>query len=241
MNHIVKKAQLSAMILATGILSLAFSNCVSKSRTTSNESTSVSEFEINNDKTKLCMMEQEYKGNNIAEIPMISYDGSQPALAVYGRKNPEIEMINNEIKNGIMQLYNGYRDAEDENEWIEIKTYPFTSKRLIQFIITSVMLPDYGTDGDLMSFNFDKVNNERIYVETALERLGIDKEFIEKSVQKLFLPSYGKQYVGKVEIAGFRLINDNTTEFFLKMFITNPDADPWDGFSAIYIHQRLRL
>lgn len=176
------------------------------------------------------MMEQNYEGNNIVEIPMIMYDSDQPWLAEYGGKHPVLEMINNHIKANLLQTYNDFNGFNDSDDFqIEIKTYPFTDKRMIQLIITQILYPNYGTEGDIMSYNFDKDNNERITLDAMFERLNISQDAIEKGAKNSFVSERGKEYVDKVEVQGFRYIDDNSADFFLKIFVINPDADPWDG------------
>lgn len=234
MIKIVEKYRSSVMFLGVFFLSVAIISCGGKSQSTDKKTASDTEPAIDNSQTEISMIVQEYNEDNIIEIPMISYDGQQSALTRYNGKNPEIEMLNNDIKNGITQEYNNFRDDE-EGFWMEIKTYPFTNKHMIQFVMTSILLPNYATEGNIVSYNFDKVNNEWISVDTALERLGIDQTFVVKDAKRRFVPGNKNEVVDKIEVAGFRYINKEVTEFFLKIFVENPDADPWDGFfSYIY-------
>lgn len=223
------KKRLSALFLGTCIFFASFS-CSNTQATSKQEQT-----KIDNSDTNVSMIVQEYEGDNIVEIPMISYDGQQPALAEYEGKNPEIEMINNDIKANVLQKYNDFAETSGE-DWLEIKTYPFTNDRMIQLVITYAVFPAYGTDGDIMSYNFDKENNEWVSIDAALSWFDIPRSFVEDEAKKLFSGNENEQ-VNKVEIAGFRYIDNDTVEFLLKLFIDNPDADPWDGFFS-YIYRR---
>lgn len=177
----------------------------------------------------ISMMEQNYEGNNIVEVPMIMYDSEQPWLAEYGGKHPELEMLNNDIKANVLRMYNDFEDSDEKDFWIEIKTYPFTNKQMIQLVINQIMYPNYGTEGDIISYTFDKVNDEWIGLGAMLERLNISQNVIEEGATNSFVSEQGNEYVDKVEIQGFRYIDDNSADFFLKIFVINPDAEPWDG------------
>ena len=184
---------------------------------------------INNDDTFVDMMEQNYERENIVEIPMIMYDGQQPTLAEYGGKNPEIEMLNNDIKANLMLPYNDFEDSDDKDSWIQIRTYPITNNQMIQLIISNMLCPNYGTDGDIVSYNFDKTKNEWVGLDTVFEQLGISRNTIETGAKNAFVPEYEGEYVDNVEVQGFRYINGDSVDFFLKIFVINPDADPWNG------------
>jgi len=229
MHNLVKRFRIFVLFF---VIYFSAYNCGGKPQSTANGSAPESTPVIDNSETTVSMMTQEYDKSNIAEIPMISYDG----------KNPVIEMLNNDIKQGIQQKYNSFVNAPEDDMWIEIKTYPFTDKRMIQLIITDIIYPNYGTDGDIVSYNFDKDNNEWISVAIALERLDIDNKFVEKGVKRLFVPSNEEEQVDNIEIAGFRYIDSNTTEFFLKIAVINPSADPYDGiFIYTYSPQKQTL
>lgn len=227
---IIKKQFLAAGVAVCTLSAILLSGCTGKSGA-QNGQTKESEITMNTRSgTYVGMMEQNYDGGNTVEVPMIMYDGEQPAFAEYGGKNPEIEMLNNDIKANVMLKCNNFRDsAEDENEWIDIRTYPFTDNRMIQLIITYAIFPAYGTEGDIMSYNYDKENNEWIPIDKVLEQLGITQTDIEKDAKAFFVSDNKKEYVDKVEIGGFRYVNDKTTDFFLKLSVINPDAEPWDG------------
>ena len=186
------------------------------------------EITIDNSKTGISMMTQEYIEDNIAEIPYITYDGEQPALAEYGGKNPEIDMINNALKNGIQQTYLDFMENR-EGDFIEIRTYPFSSDTYIQFVITCNTYPSYGTVGQLSSYNFDKASNHFIGLDEILENSNLNRETITKDVQKLFKPETPNLSISKVEIAGF-LIENGTVNFLLDVTIDNTQAEPWSYF-----------
>ncbi len=178
---------------------------------------------IDNSKTAIGMMTQEYIGDNIAEIPMIFYDGLQPSLKDYNHKNPEIELINGEIKNGIQQTYNNFN--KKGKDWIEIKTYPFTSKRYIQFIITSTVFPNYGTDGSVCSYNFDKSKNKWISIEEILKDMKLTKGELAKKVSNMYASENKTSSITKAVAKGF-LLSGKSAEILLEVNIKHKNSEP---------------
>ena len=194
---------------------------------------------IDNSETEIGIMTQEYIGDNIAEILMIKYDGGQPELEQYNWKNPEIEMINLTIKSGIQQEYNDFMNDRANNpdwyDWIEIKSYPFTSDDYVQIVMTSVIYPTYGTDGDISSYNFSKKENRWITLDDAMDDYGLTNEIITQNVKELYEPEYEGTYIKEVVAKGFLLCygTDPYTIFLLEITTDNPEAaDEWKSFYA---------
>lgn len=194
---------------------------------------------IDNSETEIGVMTQEYIGENIAEILMIKYDGSQPEFEQYNWKNPEIETINLTIKSGIQQVYNDFMNdrenaGDDWYEWIEIKSYPFTSDDYLQIVTTSVIYPTYGTDGDMTSYNFSKKENRYILLEDVMADWGFTEEIITQNVKELYVPESPSSYIKEVTPVGFlfRYATDPYTIFLLEVTVSNPDAGEWKCFYA---------
>ena len=189
---------------------------------------------IDNSSARITAMTQEYIGDNIAEILMISYDGGQPGLEQYGGKNPEIEAFNNTIKFGIQQTYNDFRDTADDVSWIEIRSYPFTGENYLQIVTTCCTYPSYGTDGDLYSYNFDLKENRFMSVDDVLEQLQLDRARVAEDVRSLVEDGYDDgTTVDDVNIAGFLIVQGPSgpvTQLLLQVNIEYPGADTWDSF-----------
>lgn len=171
------------------------------------------------------MMEEFNDGNNIAEIPMIHYEGD----------NPELMMLNNDIKANVMLPYNEFMDNKEEYESIRIKTYTFTNDGKIQFIITRAIYPNYATDGDILSYNYNKKTNKWESLEVVL---GTDMDFsYHKEIIRDKFKAIGRanESVKEIELKAYRTIDAETMEYFVKITVDNPDSDPWDGiFRYVY-------
>ncbi len=188
---------------------------------------------LNNDSSKIGVMTQEYVGNNIAEILMINYNGAQPALARYGGKNPEIESFNNAIKFGIQQRYNEFMSKQQDRDWIEIKSYPFSTAEHLQIVTTTANYPSYGSDGDIASYNFNKKENRFMALADVMEELGLDQHKLAKKVKELYVPETPSQSVEKVTATGFLVRSAPSgplTQLLLEVVIHNSASEPWKHF-----------
>lgn len=189
--------------------------------------------QIDNSQTKVGVMTQEYKGDNIAEILMIEYDGNQPPFAEFGGKNPEIEMINNNIKNGIQRTYNEFISNPNDMDWMVIKSYPFTNDKYAQIVTTSCMYPTYGTDGDLESYNFSKKDNSYITVSDEMKKFNLTNESLAEKVKSLYTPETSSMSVGEVKPKGLLFTDGPDGDFvqiLMEVTINNLEADPWKYF-----------
>ena len=194
---------------------------------------------IDNSSAEITAMTQEYPGDSIAEILMISYDGRQPALEEYGWKNPEIESLNNAVKFGVQQIYNEFTESGGEGSWIEIRSYPFTGDDYLQIVTTCSIYPSYGTDGDLYSYNFDRKANRFLSVDDALEKLKLDRESVAEDVRKMVAGYYaetgGGLTAGEVSVAGFLFVRGPSgyiTQLLVRFDLTTEDGDVWKTFAG---------
>ncbi|MDR1538169.1 MAG: hypothetical protein LBU32_09290 [Clostridiales bacterium] len=188
------------------------------------------EMEIDNLETCIGMTTQEYTGGSIAEIPIITYDGQQAALEEYNWKNPDIESINDMLKNGIQQEYNEFiTTADPDIETIEIRSYPFTTDDMLQVVVTHIQYPIYGTDGELFTINFDKVNNLAVYAEDIMAERNLTEADIAASAAELFEPESAGATISNVAVKGF-LIIDEAVSFLLEANVDYLQAETWTHF-----------
>jgi len=188
---------------------------------------------INNDSAVIGVMTQEYIGDNIAEILMINYDGSQPALARFGGRNPEIESFNNAIKFGIQQRYNEFMESDRAGRSIEIKSYPFTSEDYLQIVMTSASYPSYGKDGSMWSYNFNKKDNKFMALADVLAALGLNERMLAQRVKNMYVPEDPALAVGEVKATGFLISRGSAgpvTQLLLEVVLENYGREPWKHF-----------
>ncbi|MDR1541201.1 MAG: copper amine oxidase N-terminal domain-containing protein [Clostridiales bacterium] len=167
---------------------------------------------------------QEYKGDNIAEIPYIEYPWE---------RDDEIDAINRSLNQGIQRVYEDFIANSEDPYWMEIKSYPFTSADYLQVVVTSIEYPSYGTDGDLFSINYDKEEGRWLTVDDALKMESITSDALMHNVGRLFKPEAPTQSIGEVKIAGFLLRGAQSgyyVEFLLEITVDNSAAEPWKSY-----------
>lgn len=169
---------------------------------------------------------QEYEGDNIAEIPYIESDGEA---------NPEIESINRLLNQGIQQTYEDFMNIETDREWIEIKSYPFTSDNYLQVVVTHIVYPTYGTAGDMFSINYNKKEKRAITISDVMEMLEMNEDDLLFEVGELFEPEFPGQSLDTVDTTGFLLREGPNGQYvllLLEITLANSEGDPWKGFYA---------
>jgi hypothetical protein len=167
---------------------------------------------------------QEYKGDSIAEIPYFNYDGS---------KNPTIDSMNSLVVHGIGKTYDDFINSDHGYNWIEIKSYPFTSDDYIQVVVTHIVYPTYGTDGNLFSINYDKNTNSFITTSVAMDQLGMTQDQLLHNVGDLFKPDSSRESIQDVKLAGFLYVkgkSEEIIELLLEITVDNLDANTWKSF-----------
>lgn len=193
---------------------------------------------IDNTASLITPLVQEYEGDNIFEIMMISYDGSQPVLDEFGHKNPEIESFNSAVKFGVYQQYLDFTDQNDGESWMEIRSYPFTDERYLQVVTTSAIYPSYGTDGELSSYNFDRQQNRFLSIYEALEQLGKSEDEMVQTIAEKLDASLAHQgsvaTAGEVVLSGFLYTSSPAGQLtqLLATVEVMTDGDAWKTFYA---------
>ncbi|NLV85252.1 MAG: hypothetical protein GXY60_11860 [Spirochaetales bacterium] len=164
---------------------------------------------------RITFMTQEYKGDNIAEIPYIEYDGET---------NPEIESINRAMNQGLQRIYDDFME-DPENYWIEIRSYPFTSPDYLQVVTTCCIFPNQGHNGDLSSINYDRKAKRWISNQEILDQLGMTEDDLSYKINKLFEPELPEEKIDTVKLGGF-LIREGPEGHFVELLIEIMSTSP---------------
>jgi hypothetical protein len=176
---------------------------------------------------RITMSVQEYIGDNIAEIPYIEYDGE---------KNERIDAINRSLHQGIGQIYSDFMASRDDVSWIEIKTYPFTSEKYLQAVVTWNTYPSYGTWGDILSINFDRETGEWITNDMALTMDGLTMDGLVRAVRESYQPDIASLQIQDVELGGFVILDGNVQYLLVVSEGTDEASVPSKTFYQ-YVHK----
>jgi hypothetical protein len=190
---------------------------------------------IDNSETQIDFQIQEYGdgqyGDGPVEVPMFSYDGAQPAFDATDHKNPTLEEINLSIREELIDPLNAIPDESDD--WMEIRSYPFTSQDYLQVVSTMSVYPNYADDGDVFSWVFHRQTNEWIQAEDVYASAGLTGDALLVAVRDTFKPENEGETVTSVEPAAFMYHIDSAGTivpvFLLEIVVDNPDSEPWRG------------
>ena len=120
----------------------------------------------------------------------------------------------------------------DEVTWPDIRSYVMTDDTYMQAVSTAIIYPNYATDGEVYSYNYDKVNQREMTLEDGLKLAGVTEEELLKKVEAAYVPDYDASVYDHAELGGFRVKQDGTVDFYLKLFIKNPEADDYDEIAT---------
>lgn len=159
---------------------------------------------------------------SILEIPQIAGDDS-----------PDAQAINAALleRKAVYQVY--MDDPYQSGTWCEVAAYPVTTERYLNLALLENVYPNYGTDGDLYAWVYDRQERRSVTVEEALDLAGITEGTLREAVAEalaageLPLPLDEDSF----SIRGFRIGEGDDVTFYLQG--ANVDGaegmDPWLG------------
>ena len=159
---------------------------------------------------------------SILEIPQIAGDDS-----------PDAQAINAALLER-KAVYQVYMDAPYQSgTWCEVTAFPVTTERYLNLALLENVYPNYGTDGDLYAWVYDRQERRSVTVEEALDLAGITEDALREAVAEalaageLPLPLDEDSF----SIRGFRIEEGDDVTFYLQG--ANVDGaegmDPWLG------------
>jgi hypothetical protein len=170
--------------------------------------------------TYISLTTQEYDGTNIVEIPYIVYAED---------RNPEIDSLNRSVNQGVQMIYENFLENQSDGESIEIRSYPFTTDKYLQVVVTYITYPIYGTDGEMFSINYDREADRAM----SVLDLGLSEDELLYEVGQAFVPEVEGSLIDEVRLVGFLMHeteNGDVPELLLQIAVDTPGADVWEGF-----------
>lgn len=176
------------------------------------------------DATAHIVMDTQYYNDrgSILEIPQIAGDDS-----------PDAQAINAALleRKAVYQVY--MDDPYQSGTWCEVAAYPVTTERYLNLALLENVYPNYGTDGDLYAWVYDRQERRSVTVEEALDLAGTTEDALREAVAEalaageLPLPLDEDSF----SIRGFRIGEGDDVTFYLQG--ANVDGaegmDPWLG------------
>ncbi|NLG04834.1 MAG: hypothetical protein GX567_13540, partial [Clostridia bacterium] len=98
--------------------------------------------------------------------------------------------------------------------------------------------PNYGTYGDVYSYNYDIENQKAMTLEDGLALASVSEQELQDAVKAAFKPEGEGEEYQNAELGGFRVKNDGTVDFYLKLFIHNSLADDHDMLAVYHMSDK---
>ena len=176
------------------------------------------------DATAHIVMDTQYYNDrgSILEIPQIAGDDSSDAQAI------NAALLE---RKAVYQVY--MDDPYQSGTWCEVAAYPVTTERYLNLALLENVYPNYGTDGDLYAWVYDRQERRSVTVEEALDLAGITEDALREAVAEAL--AAGELPIPLDEdsfsIRGFRIEEGDDVTFYLQG--ANVDGaegmDPWLG------------
>ena len=165
-------------------------------------------------------MEKMYSdGYSVIEIPKIA--GSYLSSA---------ESVNADIS-AIYKIFAAYEGASSEESYCRIISYPCTTDRYINIIITVTEYPSGGSQGDFAVWCYDKVEGRQVTFKDALELAGVTTDGLISAVND-HVSKEGVMFSDVYSI-GFRLKKDGDVEFFADIYLR--ESENGEEYRKIFI------
>ena len=148
---------------------------------------------------------------------------------VANEMTPTLKELNDEL-DALAEEYQAFAQSEEHQNGMgmEIKSYPFTSERWTQVVITKLTYPAYGTSGDIVSYNYDIQNDKIITVEDAMAQFELTADTLQTGYEENAIKPFEgfAPETTDLEVQGFRLREDDSAVFYLKLSFTFADSEP---------------
>ncbi len=155
-----------------------------------------------------------------------------PYFNSFNYEDTSVASLNDRIQTELWDVV--YSTDESEVDWPEVKSYFFTDDDYLQAVSTVIVYPNYATRGEVYSYNYDKVNKRAMTNEDGLKAAGItEKELLDRAASAYTAAEESETY-DHAELGGFRIKQDGTVDFYLKVWINNDLAE---DHSEIAVYQ----
>lgn len=152
-----------------------------------------------------------------------------PYFCCNKEKNEAVEELNARISYEIMEFAMA---KEDKQEWHEICSYPVTNSKYVQVVVTYSRWPNYGTEGNLTSYNYDVANSVAMGLEEALKLCNMTFEEVFSGIEKAYVPENEGDVYDRAEYDGFFVLQNGSIDFYATIYVNNPNAEPFNRIIA---------
>ena len=167
-------------------------------------------------------VKSELLGQSVEEIPYFNSYNRQRAK--------DIDALNARISYEIMEYA---MENEQDGQWHEICTYPVSNMKYVQAAVTYSRWPNYGTDGNIRTYNFDVSGMKALDINDAYALCNMTADQLTKDIRRAYVPGNDKGKIDRIEIGGFLIKEDGSVDFYAVLYIDGTVDEPFDRIVAI--------
>lgn len=136
--------------------------------------------------------------------------------------NTAVTDLNKRIYDELYSMTNDlYTEENYDITWLEIYTERYDSDEYVQAVTTAIEYPNYATEGDIYSYNYDVVNRKAMTNQDGLDLTGITEQEMYKNIKDKYKPEYDYDEYDHSEYKGFCVLDDGTVDYYFVIYIKN--------------------
>ena len=154
-----------------------------------------------------------------------------------------INDINYDIDNLLVDMYERLSESKDKTP--EIRLITSESEKYLQVVAMYVDYPLVGSDGDVVSYNYVRDEDIRLYMSDALIRAGITLDDLKnKIIEEYYL--INEEIADNITVHGATvdgfIIEENDVIFYGNINVSEEDIDHWSYiFEYSFNEEKLRI
>jgi|GEM_PF-4570275 len=121
-------------------------------------------------------------------------------------------------------------ENRDGSLWLEWESYLYQDENRIQILLVQNEYPVYGTDGTLVSWNYDRSTDEDTYVQVKISELGLSEETLLKAIENAAEQPID---INGAYTSAYLITDKNTVNFYYTVPQTPDGADTWLTFYTV--------
>lgn len=146
-----------------------------------------------------------------------------------------VDAINYDIDFLLMDLYNKALEKEDIDP--QVKTTIYDENQYLQIICRYVEFPLLGCYGDVVSYNYDRIKDERLMLSDALVLSGTTLDDLKQEIVDNYLKldeiKETDAAIYDITVNAFRILDKDVIEYWGKLTVSFNEQTPW-GYTYIY-------
>lgn len=151
---------------------------------------------------------------------------------IVNSETPAAKAINDDIQALVLNLQNTYQ--EDEVMWCEMTAWPTETDRYLNLTVLLQEYPSYGTNGELLSWVYDKENAKQLLLADALSMEKTDEAAIAADIGTWCAENGYIMNGEDLPFLVFRMTADGDVQFLTGASVIaerlQGEVDPWCSF-----------